>query len=155
VSNWFKYNVPRKIIREDRKYLEARARRLLKSYLLAEWLEKNQYYEVVAGAADACRPEMSDPSMDDAQIAETTSDAAFRVVRRREQTASEDGRNHVATLITDAYATVAVAYRRAAGVYTIDLPMQQLGTAAVHLLTIANSYMIARPKAEQKSGITE
>jgi hypothetical protein len=140
VSNWFKYNGRRKIIREDRKYLEARARRLLKSYLLAEWLEKNQYYEVVAGAADACR---------------ATSDAALRVVRRREQTPSEDGQNHLATLITDAYATVAVAYRRAAGIYTIDLPMQQLGTAAVHLLTIANSYMIARPKAEQKSGITE
>ena len=155
MSNWFKYNGRRKIIREDRKYLEARARRLLKSYLLAEWSDKNQYYEVVAGAADACRPEMSDPSMDDAQIAEATSDAAFRVVRRREQTASEDDQNHVATLITDAYATVAVAYRRAAGVYTIDLPMQQLGTAAVHLLTIAYSYMIARPKAEQKSGITE
>jgi hypothetical protein len=74
VLKWFKYNGRRKIIREDRKYLEARARRLLKSYLLAEWLEKNQYYEVVAGAADACRPEMSDPSMNDAQIAEATSD---------------------------------------------------------------------------------
>ena len=155
MSNWFKYNGRRKIIREDRKYLEARARRLLKCYLLAEWLEKDQYYEVVAGAADACRPEMSDPSMDDAQIAEATSDVALRVVRRREQTASEDGQNQLATLITDAYATVAVAYRRAAGLYTIDLPMQQLGTAAVHLLTIANSYMIARPKAEQKSSITE
>ena len=70
MSNWFKYNGRRKIIREDRRYLKARARRLLKSYLLAEWLEKNQYYEVVAGAADACRPEMSDPSRDDAQIAE-------------------------------------------------------------------------------------
>ena len=155
MSNWFKYNGRRKIIREDRKYLEARARRLLKSYLLAEWLEKNQYYEVVAGAADACRPEMSDPNMDDAQIAEATSDAALRVVRRREQAASGDGQNHLATLITDAYATVGVAYRRAAGFYTIDLPMQQLGTAAVHLLTIANSYMIARPKAEQKSSIPE
>ena len=155
MSNWFKYNGRRKIIREDCKYLEARARRLLKSYLLAEWSEKNQYYEVVAGAADACRPEMSDPSIGDAQIAEATSDAALRVVRRREQTASEDGQNYLATLITDAYATVAVAYRRAAGLYTIDLPMQQLGTAAVHLLTIANSYMIARPKAEQKSSITE
>ena len=96
--------------------------------------------------------EMSDLNMDDAQIAEATSDAALRVVRRREQTLKE---NHLATLITDAYATVGVAYRRAAGLYTIDLPMQQLGTAAVHLLTIANSYMIARPKAEQKSSTTE
>ena len=93
--------------------------------------------------------------MDDAQIAEATSDAELRVVRRREQTASEDGQNHLATLITDAYATVAIAYRRAAGVYTIDLPMQQLGTAAVHLLTMANSYMMARPKADQEPDIPE
>jgi hypothetical protein len=155
VSNWFKYNNRRKIIREDRKYLEARARRLLKSYLSVEWSEKNQYYEVVAGAADACRPEKSDPNLSDTQIAEATSDAALRVVRWREQTASEDGQNNLATLITDAYATVAVAYRRAAGVYTIDLPMQQLGTAAVHLLTMANSYMMARPKAEREPGIPQ
>jgi hypothetical protein len=155
VSNWSKHNSQRKIIREDRKYLEAKARRLLKSYLSAEWSEKNQYYEVVAGAADACRPKKSDPNLNDTQIAEATSDLALRVVRRREQTASEDGENHLAALITDAYATVAIAYRRAAGVYTIDLPMQQLGTAAVHLLTMANSYMMARPKADQEPDIPE
>ena len=43
-----------------------------------------------------------------------------------------------------AYATVAVAYRRAAGVYAIDEEMQ-LGTAAVHLLTKATSHMKAHP----------
>ena len=48
-------------------------------------------------------------------------------------------------LITDAYATVAVAYRRAAGVYAIDEEMQKLGTAAVHLLTMATSHMKAHP----------
>jgi hypothetical protein len=47
-------------------------------------------------------------------------------------------------LITDAYATVAVAHRRAGAVYTVDEEMQQLGTAAVHLLTIATSYMAAQ-----------
>ena len=41
----------------------------------------------------------------------------------------------------DATATVAVAYRRAAGVYSTDKDMQELGTAAVHLLTMATSYM--------------
>ena len=41
----------------------------------------------------------------------------------------------------DATATVAVAYRRAAGVYSMDKDMQELGTAAVHLLTMATSYM--------------
>lgn len=51
--------------------------------------------------------------------------------------------------ITDAYATVTMAYQRAAGTYTIDKEMQQLGTAAVHLLTIATSYMTSHPPAEQ------
>jgi len=46
--------------------------------------------------------------------------------------------------VTDAYATVAVAYHRAAGVYTMDKEMQELGTAAVHLLTMASSYIRAR-----------
>ena len=43
--------------------------------------------------------------------------------------------------VTDAYATVGIAYHRAAGVYTMDKEMQELGTAAVHLLTMATSYM--------------
>ena len=38
----------------------------------------------------------------------------------------------------------AVAYHRAAGVYTMDKEMQELGTAAVHLLTMASSYISAR-----------
>ena len=41
-------------------------------------------------------------------------------------------------------ATVAVAYHRAAAVYVEDEEMQELGTAAVHLLTMATSYMIAQ-----------
>ena len=52
-----------------------------------------------------------------------------------------DGNDQIAELITDAYATVAIAYRRASTAYTADKGMQQLGTAAVHLLTIATSYM--------------
>jgi hypothetical protein len=43
--------------------------------------------------------------------------------------------------LTDAYATVGVAYHRAARVYTMDKEMQELGTAAVHLLTMATSRM--------------
>ena len=49
--------------------------------------------------------------------------------------------DHLQSMITDAYAVVAVAHRRAAAVYTIDKSMQQLGTAAVHLVTMATSYM--------------
>ena len=45
--------------------------------------------------------------------------------------------------VTDACATVAVAYHRAAGVYTTDKGMQELGTAAVHVLTMASSYIRA------------
>jgi len=44
-------------------------------------------------------------------------------------------------MITEAYATVAIAYRRASAAYTEIDDMQQLGTAAVHLLTIATSHM--------------
>ena len=42
--------------------------------------------------------------------------------------------------VTDACATVAVAYNRAAGVYVGDDKLQELGTAAIHLLTMATSY---------------
>ena len=48
------------------------------------------------------------------------------------------------TFLTDAYATVGVAYHRAAGVYTMDKEMQELGTAAVHRLTMATSYTNAQ-----------
>jgi hypothetical protein len=58
---------------------------------------------------------------------------------------SKDAISYVERLITDAYATVGTAYRRAAAVHTADRDMQQLGTAAVHLLTIAASYMAAHP----------
>jgi hypothetical protein len=50
----------------------------------------------------------------------------------------------VGDFVTDACATVAVAYSRAAGVYKADADMQELGTAAVHLLTMATSYTNAQ-----------
>ena len=76
-------------------------------------------------------------------FAQATAETAFKVVKLREhQTVDEN--DQLAALITDAYATVAVAYRRASTVYTADEDMQQLGTAAVHLLTVATSYMAAR-----------
>ena len=42
------------------------------------------------------------------------------------------------------YAAVAVAYRCASTVYGVDEEMQQLGTAAVHLLTMPTSYIAAQ-----------
>ena len=143
VFSWFKSYSRRKQIRDDRKYLAARARRLLKSYLSADELQKEQCYEVVAGAAAACQPGVSDPNLENSQLAQGTAEAALKIVRLRERN-KRDGDSYVETLITDAYATVAVAHRRAAAVYTVDKEMQQLGTAAVHLLTMATSYMAAR-----------
>jgi len=130
-------------MREDIEHLETRARRLLKNYLSADGLRKRQYYEVVAGAAAACRPGVTDPNLEDTQLAQATAEAALNVVKLREHQAVDDN-DQVAALITDAYATVAVAYRRASTVYLGDEEMQQLGTAAVHLLTIATSYMAAQ-----------
>ena len=52
--------------------------------------------------------------------------------------------DRTADFVTDACATVGIAYHRAAGVYAMDKEMHQLGTAAVHLLTMATSYMRAQ-----------
>ena len=142
--SWFGLDNRRRKIREDRKYLEARARRFLKSYLAAEGAMKHRYYEAVEEASAACHPRITNITLEDAHFAEATAEAALKVVKRRGQRAS-DSHDNLATLITDSYATVAVAYRRAAGVYAIDEEMQKLGTAAVHLLTMATSHMKAHP----------
>ncbi|KRR09703.1 hypothetical protein CQ10_41160 [Bradyrhizobium valentinum] len=143
VFSWFKPDRRREKIREDRKHLEARARRLLKGYLSADGLRKQQYYEVIAGAAAACQPDVSDPTLENVQLAEAAAEAALKVVKGREPQAIDDN-DQLAALITDAYATVAIAYRRASTAYTVDEEMQQLGTAAVHLLTMAISYTAAQ-----------
>jgi hypothetical protein len=77
------------------------------------------------------------------QLAQASAEVALKVVKVRERQAIHDN-DKLAELITDAYATVAIAYRRASAAYTMDEEMQQLGTAAVHLLTIATSYMAAQ-----------
>ena len=141
--SWFKPNNQRAMIREDRKHLEARARRLLKGYLSADGPRKQRYYEVIAGAAAACEPDVSDPSLENVQLAQAAAEAALEVVKLREHQATAH-KDQVGSLITDAYATVAIAYRRASAAYAGDEEMQQLGTAAVHLLTIATSYMSAQ-----------
>jgi hypothetical protein len=143
VFSWFKPDRQREKIREDRKHLEARARRILKGYLSADGPRKQQYYEVIAGAAAACQPDISDPALENVQLAETAAEAALKVVKMREPQAIDDN-DQLAGLITDAYATVAMAYRRASTAYTADEEMQQLGTAAVHLLTMAISYTAAQ-----------
>jgi hypothetical protein len=141
--SWFKPNKQRAMIREDRKHLEARARRLLKGYLSADELKKRRYYEVVAGAAAGCQSDVTDPKLVGVQLAQVAAEAAFKVVRKRERQAIDEN-DQVGSLITDAYATVAIAHRRASAAYTGDEEMKKLGTAAVHLLTIATSYMSAQ-----------
>jgi hypothetical protein len=93
--------------REDRKHLEARARRLLKNYLSADGPRKQQYYGVLAGAATACHPGITDPNLEDPKLAQAIAEAALRIVNLREHQAIDDS-NELAALITDAYATVAV-----------------------------------------------
>ena len=132
----------RRKIRLDRKHLEARARRFLKIYLNADETRKPQFYRVVEEMSKQCQPArlgLPPPELEDAQIAEATSNAAMKIVLERG--AKKDDR--ISDFVTDACATVGIAYHRAAGVYTMDQEMQELGTAAVHLLTIATSYMRA------------
>ena len=145
--SWFRSDKRRKKIREDQRHLEARARRLLVTYLGADDRQKKKYYEVIAGAAAASQPAAFEPNLEDAELASSSAEAALKVVKSRERQAIDEN-DPLAALITDAYATVAIAYHRAAGVYTLDEKTQRLGTAAVHLVTIANSYMAAQKRAQ-------
>ena len=140
---WFKseQRERRRKVRLDRKHLEARSRRFLKNFLNAEETRKPQFYQAVEEASKQCHPAASPAELDDAQIAEATSDAALKMVLERKVLKKNDP---AIDFVTDAYATVAVAYHRAAGIYTVDKKMQELGTAAVHLLTMASSYIRAR-----------
>ena len=140
---WFKseQRERRRKVRLDRKHLEARSRRFLKKFLDADENRKPQFYRVVEEASERCHPAPCPAEFDDAQIAEATSAAAMKIVLERKVLKKNDP---AIDFVTDAYATVAVAYHRAAGVYTMDKEMQELGTAAVHLLTMASSYIRAR-----------
>ena len=143
---WFKSEMRerRRKVKLDRKHLEARSRRFLKSYLNADETRKPQFYRAVERASKQCQPVKSGlppPELEDTQIAEATSRAAMKMVLGREERGALKKDDRISDFVTDAYATVGVAYHRAAAVYTMDKEMQELGTAAVHLLTMATSYM--------------
>jgi hypothetical protein len=145
VLGWFGSIIRRKQVRADWKICEERVRRFLQSYLAADAARKHVFYELVAGAAAACEPSITDPNVDNFQMAQKTSDVAFNVVRHRLKGGTDY--DCIQSMITDAYATVATAHRRAAAVYTTDPELQRLGTAAVHLVTMARSYMaLMRPE---------
>ena len=106
---------------------------------------KAQFYGGVEDVVLKCQADagVGQPSteLEDEQVARATSAEAMKIFLALKN--NEAGSN--ATFIIDAYATVAIAYHRAAGVYSEDKPMQDLGTAAVHLLTMATSYTTQRP----------
>ena len=144
---WFKSKSRqrRKKVRLDRKHLEERARRFLKSYLEADEKQKPHFYRAVEHMSKKCHPAalgLAQSDVDDSRIAETTAQTAMKMVLDRTTQIRKDDR--VGNFVTDACATVAVAYHRAAGIYAKDQEMQELGTAAVHLLTMATSYTEAR-----------
>jgi hypothetical protein len=145
VFRWFKSEnrERRRKVKLDRKHLEARSRRFLKRYLNADETRKPQFYRAVEEASMQCQPVKSGlppPELEDAEIAEATSSAAMQMVLAREQRRALEKDDRISDFVTDAYATVGIAYHRAAAVYTMDKEMQELGTAAVHLLTMATSY---------------
>ena len=149
VFRWFKSEKleRRRKVKLDRKHLEARSRRFLKSYLNADETRKPQFYRAVEEASKQCQPVKSvlpSPELEDTQIAEATSGAAMKMVLGREERGTLKKDDRISDFVTDAYATVGIAYHRAAGVYTMDKEMRELGTAAVHLLTMATSYMRAQ-----------
>lgn len=127
----------RRLIRSDRQHLEVRARRFLNGYLKAEVTRKPMFYRAVDDISRKCQPQSG---LKDADVAEATSEAAMKMVLHLSDLSKKDQPDFLA----DACATVAIAYHRAAGVYSADLKMQELGTAAVHLLSMATSYMSLR-----------
>ena len=145
--HWFKVDRRRRrIISEDQKYLEVGARSFLSNYLRANEAEKELYYDAVAGASAGCHPTNAVSQLDSKQVAEMTADLASRVARQR-QRRIEYNNNDLEKFITDAYATTAIAYRRAAGIYVDHQKMLALGTAAVHLLTMATSRRMTPPQS--------
>ena len=144
--HWFKVDRRRRrILSEDQKYLEAGARSFLSNYLRANEAEKELYYDAVAGASAGCHPTNAVSQLDSRQVAEMTADVASRVARQRQRRV-EYNNNDLEKFITDAYATTAIAYRRAAGTYVDHERMLALGTAAVHLLTMATSRRMTPPQ---------
>src|SRR5215212_7290482 len=146
VLDWFRSERRgrRSKLRLDRKHLESRSRRFLKNYLDADETRKPQFYRAVEEASQHCHPAqlgLPPAELDDAQIAEATSRGAMKIVVARTALKTND---RAADFVTDAYATVGIAYHRAAGFYTRDKELQELGTAAVHLLTMATSYTNAQ-----------
>ena len=84
IFGWFKseQRERQKKVRLDRKYLEARSRRFLKSYLEADANARAQFYRAVEDISKQCQPAglEAQTDLDDSRIAEATSEAAIKMV---------------------------------------------------------------------------
>src|SRR6476660_6143982 len=135
------YETPRSLISRTASSLNSRVNCLLSMTHLPLHKTPNLVSSEPGAAQGSGLPP---PELEDAQIAEATSSAAMKMVLAREERSALKKDDRISDFVTDAYATVGIAYHRAAGVYTTDKEMQELGTAAVHLLTMATSYMRAQ-----------
>ena len=79
---WFnsEHRERRRKVRLNRKHLEARSRGFLKNFLDADETRKPHFYQAVETASEQCHPAEPLAELDDAQIAEATSDAAMKMV---------------------------------------------------------------------------
>jgi hypothetical protein len=82
VFGWLKFEQRerRRKVRLNRKHLEARSRGFLKNFLDADETRKPHFYQAVETASEQCHPAEPLAELDDAQIAEATSDAAMKMV---------------------------------------------------------------------------
>ena len=138
---WFKMKRQRSRRTSEDRYLGVRARRFLSGYQSATGTQKTRYYDVVAGASAACHAPHAASWSESVRVAEDAARAAKTVVNTRGQVnlGNQIVAAQIDRFITDAYATAAIAYGHAAGVYVDDEQMQSLGTEAGHLLTTAIS----------------
>ena len=120
---------------------------VMEPVLDADQTRKPQFYRAVEDISKKWQPaelSLSQPDMDDRRFPEATSQVALQMVLDRVGRFRAD--NKVDDFVTDACATVAMAYHHAAGVYVADEKMKKLGTAAVHLLTMATLYIRVQKK---------
>src|ERR1700737_3453601 len=97
---WFKSEKRerRRKVKLDRKHLEARSRRFLKSYLNADETRKPQFYRAVEEASKQCHPVKSGlppPELEDAQFAEAPSGGAPRMPSAPGATCSPSSRQQL------------------------------------------------------------
>lgn len=163
VISWIKRTrATSKLLALDRKYLQQGAQRALNNYLDSSSTSKEQYRRALALAARQCRELAgvqsywvnadSRTANGDAKAAIDASQVAVKFV-----TGDSDlnGKLGNSGLLLDTFASVAVAYRFAAGMYEDASEMQRVGNAAFMLLNVAEqtqSALSPQTKALSQAG---